>query len=237
MEAHGPAEYQGSEDIAFDLLDEHDHAEDEKGVARTSAHQGDERRHRPGHDGAYQGEESAEERQHHQREHQGDTDDQQANPDDHRIDHCHQRRAAHVAPDDAPHPPAEGADQVSMLLPYLAQREGAHLGAVLHEEEDQHHDQQQPGEHLASEDGAGQHPRGDASTARAQLLERLVAVAVDLVPRQLQRALHQPRLDLVDALRQGGAEVLELLGHRGRGQDHNADERAQRGQQHQPRGQ
>jgi len=228
--------HQRVQDVALDgLHDEHGQHHEKRGHD-TVAHQGDEGRHRAGGEGTHVGDEGGDEGQDGQRDDQRHPDDGQGHADEDRVEGGHEADAAHVL---AQRRPRGLPHTLCGRLAALAEEPG-HPGPdqrpVLDEEEEQHEHDGDAHEHLADQQSAAEHARGDRVQAVGQALLGLAdgLLGVDLA--EPQRALQQVA-QLADAGLHGGHEICELIDDRGHDEVDRAREQAHAAQEDQDGGQ
>ncbi|CAA9518624.1 MAG: hypothetical protein AVDCRST_MAG45-2355 [uncultured Solirubrobacterales bacterium] len=213
MQAHLAPDDQRVEQVALDLLDEDDRADDQQRVGEPSGHEGHERGKQPGDDGAHVGDKGGAEGDHRQGQHEGHPDQQQRGRNEYRVHEGDKREAADVV---LKHPPAAVADLADVVLaPVGEQLAEASVQAtpVLEEEEHREQSEECADQQVDDDPGDPEEASGEPSKLR---LERVQCVAEGRAQGRLRDGQHAAEiaLDALEALLHVEVETAELLDHR-----------------------
>ena len=123
------------EQVALDLLDDHDGRQHERRVEQAAGHERDQHRDEAGHEGADERNEGCEEGDDHQRHNQRHADDGQRDADQDRVDEPDERDAAHVPGEGGVRAAPELVGVAPRAVPEQAEQEAPDALAVLEQEE------------------------------------------------------------------------------------------------------
>ncbi len=209
MQLDRPPQHHRREHVALELLHRDGDADDDQRRHHALADQRDQRGDQPGEEGADDREEGAEEHQERQRNRQGNPDDRKPDADEQAVDQPDRRHAPEIGAEGVEGPPPHLA-KLAAVRPGVALEPVADAVAVLDEEEGQHDRQQRRGDHLGRHGGAGEHAPGQRGRVGLGLLARPLQQPGELGVGEVQRALPQPALHVVEAGADLAAEGAEL---------------------------
>ena len=253
VEADGPAEDDGADEVALDVVDHDGEPDHQQGRRGALGHQGHGGGDGAADEGADDREEAAEEREDGDDRHQRHVEEEQADRHQRGVDDAVDGRAPHVAGQRHPAPGADRPQRRRRRRLELLEEPVAHHAPVLHEEErDDHGEDQRRQEVDEQAEPAGRAPKeppseeGGAGVGRVALpvpgraaapgddVPGLRGVPVDLRRRQVQRPVDEPVARVVDVLGQRLAERIPLVGDAGHEPGADPDHDRRRGQEGRP---
>ena len=216
MQVHGSTEQERLQDVSLDLHHDDDAGEHDQGLHPADRHQGDEHGEEPGHEGADERDERAQEHQggqgRSQRDAQGQGHDQHADG----VDQGHQHRRADVRRQRLPAAQSGGVGPGLSPPRHQVEQEAEDAAAVVEEVEQREQADRDPGQEVpdAGADVAG--VGGDGALAVDQELLDAGAPLVQPEPALVdrQRAVHQPLLELSEPGHHLLAQLARLAGDR-----------------------
>jgi len=180
VDPHRASEQQRLQDMALELHDPDDHAQQDQGDYEAVRDQRDQHRNQAGDERSDDRDEGAEEDQRRQRYGQRDPQDQQSDADDHRVEQSHGGGRPYVGDQRPPRPagrlvdrrPGRSGEQPVQPTPDAA--------AVLQEEEQGEQGQCQAGDDVTHRHGGGQRAAGQQVLVVGQRFLRTLECVIEL---------------------------------------------------------
>ncbi len=235
MQLDRASEHHRRQHVALQLLHRDRDRDDDQRRHQTLADQRDQRRDQPGEEGADDRKEGAEEHQEGERHRQRHADHRQPDADEQAVDQPDRGHATYVGAEGVEGAPAHLA-KLARVGAGVASEPVADAVAVLDEEEGQHEGQQRAGDHLGRQRRAGEHAPGQRAGVRLRLRAGPLQQAGELGVGEVQRALAQPALHVVQAGADLVTEGAELRADLWRQPGDRPGDQQQRRQDHRPGG-